>query len=435
MTSSDPQPLDLKSTLSSLPPPYPSSRPLRSLIRDRLRQTTPPVPILVALDDDPTGTQTCHNIPVLTVWDVPTLTSEFHNTAHGSGFFILTNSRALHTAEARDLIGTICRNLQAASENAGGKEFEVVLRGDSTLRGHFPAEPQVVDEVLGKRELWLLAPFFLQGGRYTIGNVHYVAEGDKLIPAGQTPFAKDATFGYKSSDLREWVVEKIKGEITQERVVGISLEDIRQGGPEKVSEKLMGFEKGSVVILNAASEEDMDVSVLGILDAESKGRTFLFRTGAAFVSTRLGIDPIPPLSAHDLKIDADKSGQGLKGGLIIAGSYVPKTTRQLEVLIEKRGDRLTQVVLDVESLLEGKKASSQAIREAINIADARLAQGHDVLVMTSRKLVTGKNEKESLNIGTTVAKSLLDFANGLGTRPRYVIAKVSQRYPSVRVYP
>ena len=271
MATSDPQPLDKSSTLSSLPPIYPGD--LRSQIRSTLKNT-PSIPLLVALDDDPTGTQTCHDIVVLTVWDVPTLTSQFKSTASGSGFFILTNSRALHPPEARALIKEICQNLQDAAK-ATGKAFEVVLRGDSTLRGHFPDEPEVVDEALGAADAWLLAPFFLQGGRYTIDDVHYVAEGEKLVPAGQTPFAKDATFGYKSSNLRDWVVEKSKGKIARERVGSLALKDIRGAGPDKIADQLMTTEKGSVLIINAAAEEDMDVVILGLLKGVYKGKAVL----------------------------------------------------------------------------------------------------------------------------------------------------------------
>ena len=44
----------------------------------------------------------------------------------------------------------------------------------------------------------ILCPFFLEGGRVTIDNVHYVKEGNILIPAGMTEFAKDQSFGYPS---------------------------------------------------------------------------------------------------------------------------------------------------------------------------------------------------------------------------------------------
>lgn len=82
--------VNVESKLASLPP-LPHGN-VRKQIAARLKDTSSLLPLLVALDDDPTGTQTCHNITVLTVWDVPTLTAEFQRTEPGGGFFILTNS-------------------------------------------------------------------------------------------------------------------------------------------------------------------------------------------------------------------------------------------------------------------------------------------------------------------------------------------------------
>jgi uncharacterized protein YgbK (DUF1537 family) len=257
------EPVSLKKLLSSLPPPYPGD--LREQTRHLLQNSHGKIPILVALDDDPTGTQTCHGVMVLTVWDVPTLVAELKVTTPGGGFFILTNSRALGTSAARKLIKTICRNLKEAAEQTDTK-IEVVLRGDSTLRGHFPDEPEAVDEVLGAAHSWILAPFFLQGGRYTIDDVHYVLEReDLLVPAGETPFAKDATFGYKSSNMKDWVAEKTAGNFARDRIVSISIQNIRTGGPEAVKRQMLALKKGSIVVVSAACEQDMDVVVLGLL--------------------------------------------------------------------------------------------------------------------------------------------------------------------------
>ena len=170
----------LRQSLEALPPVYASSAVLRTKIKDQL-SATKSTPILVVLDDDPTGTQTCHDINVLTTWSTSVLATELSLTPSGSGFFILTNSRALHPDGAHKLIVEICSNLKEAAQQTG-KEIEVVLRGDSTLRGHFPLEPEAAESVLEKSDIWLLAPFFLQGGRYTIEDVHYVAEGDTLVP-------------------------------------------------------------------------------------------------------------------------------------------------------------------------------------------------------------------------------------------------------------
>ncbi|KAI1859016.1 hypothetical protein JX265_010493 [Neoarthrinium moseri] len=406
--------LQLKPTLAGLPPP-PSSN-LRERVQTLLADPSSKIPILVALDDDPTGTQTCHDIPVLTVWDTETLVSEFRATKPGGGFFILTNSRAFHPGPARALIREICANLKAASAETD-TPFEVVLRGDSTLRGHFPLEAEAAEEVLGVADAWLLCPFFLQGGRYTLEDVHYVAEGDVLVPAAQTPFAKDATFGYKSSNLREYVVEKSKGQIPAEKVTSLSLEAIRVGGTEKVLDQLKAVEKGTVVVVNAAAEEDVDVVILALLRAASEGKRYLFRTGAAFVSARLGIAPIPPISAKQLRMS------GAVGGLVIAGSYVPKTTAQLEVLRTKSGNDLTDIVINVRRLLQSEDAAKGEIAKATEIAEREIGRGQDVLIMTSRELITGEDEAKSLDIGATVAKTLVSFLVDLKTKPRYVIAK------------
>ena len=415
MSTSTPTQLPLASTLASLPKLNIVSHDLRSQTRQEIT-SNPPIPILVALDDDPTGTQTCHDISVLTTWSIDVLAQEFALTAPGSGFFILTNSRALHPPAARSLMIEICTNLQAAAAKAG-KKFEVVLRGDSTVRGHFPLEPEAVEEALGRSDAWILAPFFLQGGRYTIDDVHYVAEGDVLVPAGETPFAKDATFGYKSSNLREWVIEKSAGAIGPERIKSLALKDIRESGETKVEEVLCNADQGSVFIVNSAAEEDMDIVVRGILRASTKGKKFLFRSGAAFVSARLGISPIPPISAEQLQLDRSR------GGLIIAGSYVPKTTAQLKVLREKAGDRLTTVELDVNKLLASTHTAESELERALTTAEKELQKPQDVLIMTSGELILGADERSSLDIGSTVAAALVSFLQRLQTKPRYVIAK------------
>jgi uncharacterized protein YgbK (DUF1537 family) len=405
--------LELQEVLDKLPTPLAST----DLFKTVAEQSTT-LPVLVVLDDDPTGTQTCHDINVLAVWDHNTLLEEF-NSGSG-GFFILTNSRALPTTEARELIATICSAVKAAAK-ASEREFEIVLRGDSTLRGHFPDEPEVAEEVCGQADAWILAPFFRQGGRLTINDIHYVSSPDgKLVPAAQTPFAKDATFGYTHSNLRDYVAEKSKGSIPADRVQSVSIEDIRVGGPSRVAELLASFPKGSIIIANSVVDTDMEVFVLGVLEAQTQGKRYIYRTGAAFVSTRLGIEQIPPLSPNDLKMDLSTNAPG---GLIIAGSYVPKTTAQLQSLISGRGEKLHRIELDVEALLQGAETSQQTILDATNEAGRWILNGDDVLIMTSRKLITGSDEVSSLKIGSVVATALVLFLRMLIPRPRYVIAK------------
>ncbi|KAB8257233.1 hypothetical protein BDV32DRAFT_85559 [Aspergillus pseudonomiae] len=403
-----------ESTLAQLPPAYPANA--QDQISQLLASST--LNRLVVLDDDPTGTQTCHDISVLTVWDIPTLTEEFRQDS--PGFFILTNSRALPPLDAEKLIREICENVAQVAKSAG-QTVDIVLRGDSTLRGHFPLETDVAQSVFGDADGLVLAPFFFQGGRFTIGDVHYVAEGENLVPAGTTQFAKDATFGYKSSNLRDYVLEKAAGRFQPEQLHSISLHDIRVGGPEAVFEKLMDIPRGGVIIVNAAAESDMHVFVAGLLLAEAKGKHFLYRTGAAFVSTRLGIRSKSPITARELQLPVPRE----TGGLIIAGSYVPKTTAQLNVLTSKRGQtgQLAILEMDVEELIASPESAAGAIQQTVKEAESRLQAGQDTLVMTSRKLITGDSELSSLAIGTKVASALVSVLRQIQVRPRYIIAK------------
>ena len=185
------QPQVAVSLASGQPPEYPVG--LMPEIRGAIRTSGK---TLVVLDDDPTGTQTVHDVSVLTVWDVESLAAML-----GSGatcFYILTNSRSLPAADAERLNREIGTNLRIASERTG-RALAVTSRSDSTLRGHFPGEVRALESALGAEfDAWLLVPFFLEGGRFTVDDVHYVAEGSCFISAAKTPYARDAAFGYKT---------------------------------------------------------------------------------------------------------------------------------------------------------------------------------------------------------------------------------------------
>lgn len=42
-------------------------------------------------------------------------------------------------------------------------------------------EADAAVSILGEMDAWIICPFFLQGGRYTIDDVHYVADSDRYI--------------------------------------------------------------------------------------------------------------------------------------------------------------------------------------------------------------------------------------------------------------
>jgi uncharacterized protein YgbK (DUF1537 family) len=156
--------------------------------------------------------------------------------------------------------------------------------------------------------------------------------------------------------------------------------------------------------------------------AESQGKHFLYRTGAAFVSTRLGIRSKAPISAIELSLPSPRQ----TGGLIVAGSYVPKTTAQLKVLTDRRGPtgQLAIIEIKVEELIASPETASKTIAQIVKETEEYLKAGKDTLVMTSRKLITGGDEISSLKIGSAVAEALVSVLQRIEVRPRYIIAKV-----------
>jgi len=396
---------------ATLPPEWPQD--LLPAIRQQVQASGRS---LVVLDDDPTGTQTVYNVPVLTTWDVADLQQEF--AAATPVFYILTNSRSLPLKEAEALNREIAQNLAAASAQAE-RPFTVVSRSDSTLRGHYPGEVDALLDGLGQAvDVQLIIPYFLEGGRYTVNDIHYVAEQiegeDWLVPASQTPFAQDAAFGYQNSDLKAWIAEKTAGQVPAENVASLSLEDIRKGGPDRIAQQLLSLEQGTVSVVNAVTLGDMAVVVQAILQAEEAGKQFLYRTAASFVQIRAGLVTKPLLKLSDLALS------GKHGGLIVIGSYVPKSTEQLSYLL-KTGE-VSPVELDVAVLLDDER-QHEAIQSATQAIDALLIQGKNAVLYTSRKLITGQDAEGSLKIGQRVSSSLVRVVQSIRTPPRYLIAK------------
>ena len=404
-------PFDL--LLASLPNEWPE----RGLADAIERQVATARTKVIVLDDDPTGTQTVHDVLVVTDWSEATLLSALQRDE--TAVFVLTNSRSVPLSQAQAMNRQIARNLSAAARRLGC-EIEVISRSDSTMRGHFPGEVDALrDELelgLGLRyDGYIIIPSLLEAGRYTVNNVHWVKDGDWAVPAGETQFARDASFGYRSSDLRNWVAEKTNGAVSAEAVVPVTHADIREGGPQQVARVLANVKNRGVAIVNIASYQDMAVFVAGLLQAEAQGKRYVLRSAASFVRVRGGVSQQPLLTAGRLYGKAAPPG----GGLIVAGSYVQKSTEQLNTLLALPG--VAAVELHVQRVLQQATRSAEIGRvcEQMN----RLLPQQDVVVMTGRELVTGAGTDESLQIGSAVSSALVAVVRGLTASPRFIVAK------------
>lgn len=357
---------------------------------------------IIVLDDDPTGTQTVHGVPVITEWSVGAIKKEFHQKT--PLFYILTNSRALIADEANQLGLEIGRNIAQLNQDCW-----LISRGDSTLRGHFPNEIEALAAGLGwkKDYLTILIPAFFEGNRLTKDDVHYWVEKDKWIPVGETPFAQDKSFGFKSSNLKDWVEEKSKGKIKANEVSSISIECLEKESNDAIFNKIETANK--VLIINALNQSHLDRFSKII---KKSNRKIIFRTGASFITSFGEFSKKKLLQKFDFE-----ALNPANGGLIIVGSHVLKSTAQLNELLKTN---IIPLEFVVEEYLENANEYFNDFSEKLN---NKLSDNKDVVVFTSRNLKIGADENESLKISLKVSNGLIKLVQNLQTRPRFFIAK------------
>ena len=377
---------------------------------------------IVVLDDDPTGVQTVNGVYVYTRWDAETVAEAFR--APEQMFFILTNSRGLTAPESRAQHREIAENIAAAAA-VTGQDFLVLSRGDSTLRGHWPMETETLREVLeartGKRyDGEVIYPFFPEGGRYTLHDIHYVRQGDALIPAGQTEFAGDRSFGYAASRLPDWCEEKSGGRFRAEDCCRISLEELRAGDVAGIAGKLRavtGFDK---ITVDSADYEDAAVFVTALCEAIAGGGEFLFRCAAALPKVLGGVRSIPLLTREDL---VDRSNPN--GGIILVGSHVNRTTRQLAML-RNSGCPMEFIEFDQHRVLEEDGAGlEREVARVLARVEELLPAGKSAAVFTRRErldLPTEDRDRQ-LQISTQISDAVTSIVGKLSVRPSFLVAK------------
>jgi uncharacterized protein YgbK (DUF1537 family) len=211
------------------------------------------------------------------------------------------------------------------------------------------------------------------------------------------------------------VEEKSGGRIRTAQVTSITIDDIRLGGPARVAEILSEVPPGSACIVNAASYGDMAVVVTALLKVEKSGKEFLYRTAASFVRTRTGLDHRTKLLSKE-----ELTSKNNHGGLFVIGSYVEKTSLQVEALFNKTD--ITAIEVHVDALLDPLRRKMETAHVAAKTSTA-LSAGRDTAIYTSRQLVTGDNSASSLAIGQTVSDSLIEIVQNISVQPRYLVAK------------
>ena len=374
---------------------------------------------IVVLDDDPTGVQTVHDISVYTNWSEDSIRKGF--AEENKLFYILTNSRGFTAAQTEIAHREIAKAVDAVSKETG-KEYIFISRSDSTLRGHYPLETIILKEEYEKNtgnkiDGEILCPFFKEGGRYTIDDVHYVRYGDTLVPAAETEFAKDKTFGYTVSDLKEYVEEKTGGVYKKENVTAISLKDIRALAFDKIEEQLMAVEDFNKIVVNAIDYVDVKIFCVALYRAMAKGKTFMFRTAAAIVKVMGGVSDQPLLTREQMVVKETDSG-----GVIVIGSHTEKTTRQMEML--KEIPDIAFVELNAR-LVRDEAAFAREVERCLALEEEYISSGRTVCVYTTRTLITADtgDKEDDLRLAVCISDAVQSLVGRLSIVPSFVIAK------------
>jgi len=365
---------------------------------------------IIAIDDDPTGSQTVHGCLLLMRWDVETLLEGLRDAS--PLFFVLSNTRGMDAERAAAVTREICVNLRAALERmeAEGRAVQpvVVSRSDSTLRGHYPVETDVIAAELGPFDAHFLVPAFFEGGRFTRGGVHYLVVDGEPVPVHETEFAKDSVFGFSTAFLPAYVEEKTAGAIRADEVVRFSLDAVRGD----LGERLGALSGNVCCVVDAERQADLDGFARQVLAAAERGQRFLFRSAASLL-TALAQLPPQPVPAGEMAAFV----RGGRPGVVLMGSHVGKSTRQLERLLAETD----AVGLEVD--LDRLDEAEALVGELIAGVEKALGEGRGAVLYTSRGERQFTTKAERLAFGDRVADLLVQIGQRLPAEIGFLISK------------
>jgi uncharacterized protein YgbK (DUF1537 family) len=366
---------------------------------------------IIVLDDDPTGSQTVHSCLLLTQWDIETLKLGLTDVA--PIFFILTNTRAMEPLQAAAVTREVCQNLKIAITEVGLTDFLIVSRSDSTLRGHYPIETDVIATELGGFDAHFLMPAFFEGGRLTRASIHYLLVDGVETPVHKTEFARDSVFAYSHSYLPDYVAEKTQGKIPADRVVQFLLAEVRSGSLDK----LMQLERNRCCVVDGEQQSDFDKFAADLLIAASHGKKFLLRSGASILTSlaNLGSQPIPAT-------EMSKYVRNGQPGAIIIGSHVQKTTDQLAQLLQ--ADGIVGVEIDVSQLIgDDPTIRTGLLADIIDRINTIHTDGNTPAIYTSRQELSFDTIEARLKFGEAVSALLMDIIRALPADNGFLISK------------
>ena len=337
---------------------------------------------LVVLDDDPTGIQTVHGCLLITQWDEDSVRKGFADAE--PFFYILTNTRAMTREEAEQVTREAMEMVVKVNQDYGYRLI-IVSRSDSCLRGHFPLETDVMRQCLVAHgysvyEKTPFCPAFIEAGRVTIDGVHYMRDGERLIPVSETEFARDNVFAYHTSVLRDYIQEK-------------------------------GANPNDYIIVNAQDYDELyRFAEYLTSDIIPQTSSIVIRSSSSLPKAISGISDQPLLDKSILK----QAGVGC----FIVGSHVKKTTQQLENLLQQEGTCAIEV--DVQRILDD---APLLMSETLDTIQQVVDMGLTPVVYTSRQEIRLDDANLRQHLGQQVSDFLVDIVYRLPFTPAYLVGK------------
>jgi uncharacterized protein YgbK (DUF1537 family) len=366
---------------------------------------------IIVLDDDPTGSQTVHSCLLITRWDVETLKHGLQDAA--PLFFVLTNTRGMSATEAAELTRIVCKNLRQALDELADEGLSInpllVSRSDSTLRGHYPVETDVIAEELGPFDAHFMVPAFFEGGRKTIDSIHYLVVDGKDIPVHETEFANDSVFGYSHSYLPDYVEEKTAGRIQASEVERFDLDAVRGDSLSR----LLALQDNVCCVVDGETQDDLNHFCRQLMQAAQQGKRFLFRSAASLLTALAELPPQP--------VAAEKMREYVRNdmaGAVIVGSHVKKTTQQLNQLLQQDGT--TGIGIDVSMIQDHR---TQLLEDIIAEADRCQVKNITPVIYTSRTELQFHDQESRLAFGEKVSAFLMDVVRNLPVTTGFLISK------------
>ena len=357
---------------------------------------------VVVLDDDPTGAQTLAGVRVLLSWDAARVREALSGRR---AVHLITNVRALPPEQALETTTQAARTAVA-----GAPDALVILRGDSTLRGHLREEVLALAAVVapGRLPPLLLVPALPSAGRVTIAGVHLLERDGRRIPLHETEYASDGVFAYTDSRVLAWAEERTGGLVPARDGRELHLEELRAGGPAEVAAALQELARAgrpAALVPDVERLSDVETVARGYRLAVEAGATVLVRCAPAFAgalsSTTAQGFTAPPRA---------------RKVLLVCGSYVPNATEQLRVLLAAHPRSLVEV--DVIALASCDPEPE--IERAASAASASLSAGPLAVLATPRRRPPGT---KTFDAGGRISAGLARAAGRVSPSPACVVAK------------